>query len=193
MKGSDLTEHFISGEEVWTGRLLHVRRDFVRLPDGHETTREYIRHPGAVCIVPLLDDGGVVLVRQFRYPLAREFVELPAGKKHPGEDPLLTAQRELAEETGYTAADWRRFAVIHNAIGYSDEAIELYLARGLKPGATAFDQGEFLEAFTVPFAEAVDMVRDGRITDAKTVCALLWVERFLAPARAGGPQPHSPV
>lgn len=178
MNSKDLAERFVSGEEVWTGRLLRVHRDLVRLPDGHEATREYIRHPGAVCIVPLLDDGRVVLVRQFRYPLGRVFVELPAGKKHPGEDPLLTAQRELAEETGYGAADWRRLAVIHNAIGYSDEAIELYLARGLKAGAPALDHGEFLEAFAAPFAEAVDMVRDGRITDAKTVCALLWVERF---------------
>ncbi|MCX7961025.1 MAG: NUDIX hydrolase [Burkholderiales bacterium] len=178
MKGRDLAERFVSGGEVWAGRLLRVHRDRVRLPDGREAVREYVRHPGAVCIVPLHADGRVVLVRQYRHPLAREFVELPAGKKDPGEDPLVTAQRELAEETGYTATEWRRFGVIHNAIGYSDEAIELYLARGLSAGASAPEDGEFLEAFAVPFAEALAMIRDGRITDAKTVCALLWVERF---------------
>lgn len=175
----DLIERFVSGGEVWSGNLLHVHRDVVRLPDGRETVREYIRHSGAVLVVPLLDDVRVVLVRQFRYPLAREFVELPAGKKHPGEDALVTAQRELAEETGYTAADWRRLGVIHNAIGYSDEAIELYLARGLQAGRPALEAGEFLEAFTAPLAEALAMVRDGRITDAKTVCALLWLRAFL--------------
>ncbi len=178
MSGTDLTEAFVSGEEVWTGKLLHVQRHVVRLPDGSSGVREFIRHPGAVLVVPLFDDGRVLLERQFRYPLARAFIELPAGKKHPGEDALLTAQRELKEETGYSARQWTRLGVIHNAIGYSDEGIELFVARGLAQGERRLDEGEFLDVFTLPMADALAMIADGRVTDAKTVAALLWVERF---------------
>ena len=169
----DLSEKYLEGEEVFSGRLLKVHRDRVRLPDGSETLREYIRHPGAVAIVALLEDGSVVLERQFRYPHGRVFIELPAGKRDPGEDPAVTAKRELLEETGYVASEWRRLGIIHNAIAYSDEGIELWLARGLEQRAQKLEQGEFLEVFTLPLAQAQAMVRDGRITDAKTVAGLL--------------------
>jgi ADP-ribose pyrophosphatase len=176
-KPSDLTERFVSGEQVFDGTLLKVRRDVVRLPDGSQGTREYIRHPGAVAIVPLFDDGRILLERQFRYPHGREFIEVPAGKLEPGEPHLDTAKRELLEETGYVATDWRRMGIIHNAISYSDEGIEMWLARGLALRTQKLEQGEFLEVFTLPLAEAVEMVRDGRITDVKTVAGLLWMTK----------------
>ena len=128
----DLTERFVSGEAVFSGRLLHVRRDTVRLPDGNTATREYIRHPGAVTVLAFSGEGHVVLERQFRYALERAFIEAPAGKVEHDEDLLATAKRELLEETGYVASDWRRVTTLHNAIGYSDEAIELFVARGLE-------------------------------------------------------------
>jgi ADP-ribose pyrophosphatase len=170
----DLAETFLEGELVFSGNLVKLHRDRVRLPDGSEAVREYIRHPGAVAILALLEDGQVVLERQFRYPHGKVFVELPAGKRDPGEDPAAAAKRELREETGYVAREWRRLGVIHNAIAYSDEGIELWLARGLEKGEAKLEAGEFLEVFTLPLAEAQEMVRDGRITDAKTVAGLLW-------------------
>jgi ADP-ribose diphosphatase len=175
----DLTERLLHGEEVFAGTLLHVRRDVVRLPDGSEGVREYIRHPGAVAIVALFDDGRVLLERQFRYPHGREFIELPAGKLEPGEPHADTARRELLEETGYVASEWTWLGVISTAIAYTDESIELYLARGLQKREAKLDAGEFLEVLTPSFDEAVAMLRDGRITDAKTVAGLLWVRAFL--------------
>ena len=170
-----MTEEFLQGELVFSGRLLKVHRDRVRLPDGSEAVREYIRHPGAVAIVALFADGRVLLERQFRYPLGRAFIEIPAGKLEPGEAHLATAKRELLEETGYVAAEWRRLGLIHNAIGYSDEGIEIWLARGLELREQKLAEGEFLEVFTLPLAEAQAMARDGRITDVKTIAGLLWV------------------
>jgi ADP-ribose pyrophosphatase len=163
---------------VYAGKFFRVHRDAVRLPDGSRGVREYLRHPGAVVVVPLHEDGRVVLERQYRYPHAREFIELPAGKLEPGEPHLETARRELAEETGYVAARWKRLGVIHTTVAYSDEAIEMFLARGLEKRAANLDAGEFLEVLELPLAEAIAMVRDGRITDAKTVSALLWVGRW---------------
>jgi ADP-ribose pyrophosphatase len=174
----DLEEHFVSGELVFDGSLLKVRRDVVRLPDGSQGVREYIRHPGAVAIVPLFDDGRVLLERQFRYPHGREFIEIPAGKLEPGEPHLETAKRELLEETGYAAAEWTRLCVIHTAIAYTDESIEIFLARKLTLSTRKLDVGEFLETFIVPFQEAIEMIRDGRITDAKSVAGLLWVDKY---------------
>jgi ADP-ribose pyrophosphatase len=174
----DLGEKFLEGEVVFSGRLLEVRRDRVRLPDGSESLREYIRHPGAVAIVALLGDGRVVLERQFRYPLRRDFIEIPAGKLEPGEAHLETAKRELLEETGYVAAEWRRLGLIHNAIGYSDEGIEIWLARGLEQRGQQLEAGEFLEVFTLPLTDALEMVRSGRITDVKTIAGLLWLKSF---------------
>lgn len=175
----DLTEHFVSGEPVFDGTLLKVRRDVVRLPDGSRGTREYIRHPGAVAVVPLFDDGRILLERQFRYPHGREFIEVPAGKLEPGEPHLDTAKRELLEETGYEAAEWQRLGVIHTAIAYTDEAIDLFVCRKLSHVGRKLEKGEFLETLIVPFDEALRMVREGQITDAKTVTALLWVKNFL--------------
>lgn len=174
----DFTEHTLDSRTVYRGRLLEVLEDEVRMPDGRAARREYIRHPGAVAMVPLLDAATVVLVRQFRYPLERHFHEIPAGKIDRGEDPLGAARRELAEECGYEAGEWRRLATIHPCIGYSDESIELYLARGLTPVGHGPDDGEFLEVVRVEFAEALAWVREGKITDQKTVIGLLWADRF---------------
>lgn len=179
-ENKDLTEQFIAGELVYEGTLLKVRRDEVRLPDGSVGVREYIRHPGAVAIVARFDDGSVLLERQFRYPHRREFIEIPAGKLEPGEPHLDTAKRELLEETGYVAAEWTRVGVIHTAIAYTDEAIHLYLARKLTLKERKLDQGEFLETLVRPFDEALRMIRDGEITDAKSVAGLLWVHQFAA-------------
>lgn len=176
----NLEESRISGEEVYSGSLLHVQRDVVRLPDGSEGVREYIRHPGAVAILALFDDGQVLLERQYRYPHRRVFIEIPAGKCDPGEDRLSTAKRELLEETGYVAEDWRHIGVIHPAIAYTDEAIELYVARKLTLREKRLDAGEFLETFTVPLERAVAMVQSGEITDSKTVSGLLLAARFSA-------------
>jgi len=174
----DLKEHLVRGEEVFAGTLLRVRRDVVRLPDGSESVREYIRHPGAVAVVALFDDGQVLLERQFRYPHGREFIELPAGKLEPGEPHAETARRELLEETGYVASNWTRLGLINPSIAYTDETIELYLARGLEKREAKLDAGEFLEVLTPSFDEAIAMLRDGRITDAKTITGLLWVQAF---------------
>jgi ADP-ribose pyrophosphatase len=179
LKGKDLTEQFVSGDEVYAGGFLHVHRDIVRLPDGSETAREYIRHPGAVGIVALPGDGQVLLVRQHRYPHRRDFIEIPAGKLEPDEPALETGKRELLEETGYVAEQWTRLGVIHNAIAYSDEAIELWLAQDLTRRTQALDHGEFLEVLTVPIAEALAMTRDGRITDVKSIVGLYWTELVL--------------
>ena len=174
----DLSERRVSGALVYDGSLLKVHRDVVSLPDGAEGTREFIRHPGAVAVIPLFEDGSVLLERQFRYPHAREFIEIPAGKLEPGEPHLETAKRELLEETGYTASQWRRLGVIHPAIAYTDEAIDLFLATGLSFSGRKLDAGEFLETLTVPLAQALEMVRRGEITDSKTVTALLLFDKF---------------
>lgn len=164
---------------VFDGSLLKVYRDTVRLPDGSQGTREYIKHPGAVAIVALTDDRQLLLERQYRYPPRREFIEIPAGKLEPGEPHLDTAKRELMEETGYEAGQWTRLCTIDTAIGYTNERIELFLARKLILKTRKLDAGEFLETFLLPFDDAVAMTRDGGITDAKTMAAILWAKAFL--------------
>lgn len=175
----NLQETCLEKSLAYDGDFLKVQKDVVTLPDGHSATREYIRHPGAVVIIPLFEDGSVLLERQFRYPLNQVFVEFPAGKIDPGEDALLCAQRELREETGYTASDWRYLCTIHNAIAYSDEHLDIYLARGLKAGEAELDQEEFLETFIATAAEMRGWVRDGKITDVKTVIGAFWLEKIL--------------
>jgi len=171
---SKFKEERVSGEVVYAGNFLEVHRDVVRLPDGTLAKRDYIKHPGAVAIVALADDGTVILERQYRYPLRRDFVEIPAGKLEAGEAHLETGKRELLEETGYAAARWTYLGQVHNAIGYSDEAIEMWLATGLQKREAKLDKGEFLEVFTLPFDEALAMAADGRISDVKTIIGLFW-------------------
>ena len=174
-----LTETELDSETVFKGRLLHVKRDRVRLPNGGESTREYIVHPGAVVVIPVFENGDLLLERQHRYPLHRDFIELPAGKIDAGEADLTCAQRELEEETGYTASEWREVTTIYPCIGYSDERLAFYLARGLQPGNHGRDPDEFLEILRVPFGEAMQWVRDGRICETKTVIGLFWLEKML--------------
>ena len=177
---SQLRETRIDGEVAYDGPFLKVTRDQVSLPDGAHSHREYIRHPGAVVILPLLSDGSVLLERQFRYPLDRVFIEFPAGKIDPGEDVLACAKRELQEETGYTAATWQFVCTIHNAIAYSDEHLELFVARDMTAGPAMLDDGEFLETFTATVPELLDMVRRGEVTDVKTIIGAFWLEKIAA-------------
>jgi ADP-ribose pyrophosphatase len=175
-----LTETRVAGEAVYDGVLLHVRRDTVRLPDGRAAVREYIEHPGAVTILPVLDSGELLMERQYRYPVGRELYELPAGKIDPGEATLETARRELLEETGYVAREWRRLTTFHPVVGYSTEHIELWLARGLEHRGRTLDDGEFLETLPVPLATALEWVRTGTISDAKTIIGVLWADKLAA-------------
>jgi ADP-ribose pyrophosphatase len=172
-----LIETKVSSEQVFDGKLLHVRRDTVRLPDGGLATREYVVHPGAVLIVPVLPDGRLVVERQYRYPVGRVLIEFPAGKLDPGEAELATAQRELAEEAGLAAARWTPLGRVHSVVGYSNEAIDFYVAEELTHVGAKLDAGEFLEICTMSLDEMLAALDRGEITDAKTVAALLLYAR----------------
>ena len=175
-----LTETRVDSQLLCEGGFLKARRDTVRLPDGALAQREYIVHPGAVVIVPLLDDGRVLLERQFRYPVGRVMTEFPAGKLDPGEDPLACARRELLEETGYTAGQWACAGAMHLAIAYSTEIIHIYFARELVAGPAQLDHDEFLEVRTATPQELAEACRNGQVTDAKTLTCTLWLQNVLA-------------
>jgi len=191
--GSDaddpLAERTLDSRLVIEGVFLKLYVDQVRSADGHQGTREYLRHPGAVMIIPLLDAEHVLLERQFRYPLGRSIVEFPAGKIDAGEPPFECARRELLEETGYTARRWSYLGGLHNAIAYSDERIEIFLAEDLERGGdAALDAGETLEVFEAPWRQLLEWVRDGAVTDVKTMVGAFWLERTLR-----GDWPRRPV
>ncbi|HXF47691.1 MAG TPA: NUDIX hydrolase [Burkholderiaceae bacterium] len=179
MSADPLAEETLESQLAYDGVFLRLYRDRVRCPDGHVAVREYLRHPGAVMMIPLLDDGQVVLERQFRYPLRRAFIEFPAGKLDPGEDLVVCAQRELREETQFEAAEWIHLGGFHNAIGYCDERIDVFLARGLRRVAGRTDAGEVIEVFTAPWRELFDWIRDGRVTDVKTIIGAYWLRDYL--------------
>ncbi|WP_230971544.1 NUDIX domain-containing protein [Nitrogeniibacter aestuarii] len=167
-----LTETQLETEQVFDGVLLNVHRDKVRLPDGKTGIREYITHPGAVAIIAILPDGRLIFERQYRYPLHRAFLEIPAGKIDAGEAIEACARRELREETGYEAASWEHVGVMHPCIGYSNERIEVFIARDLTHVGHAWDEGEFLELLSLSLDEVRAAVSAGEITDGKTMTAL---------------------
>jgi ADP-ribose pyrophosphatase len=175
---ADFTETTVSSVLAYEGGLLKIRRDEVRLHDGHTTWREYVVHPGAVMVLAFVDAETILLERQYRYPKHRHFIELPAGKLEKGETALATARRELVEECGYEAAEWWKIATLDPSIGYSTEVIELYGARGLKHVGAKLDAGEHLETFEAKIADALEWVREGIITDTKTTLGLLWWDKW---------------
>ncbi|MEO8855841.1 MAG: NUDIX hydrolase [Burkholderiaceae bacterium] len=187
MKAADghLTEHKVSGEKILSGNFLQVMRDTVRLPDGGRATREYVVHPGAVAVIPMLEESAeirLVLERQFRYPLGQVIVEFPAGKVDPGEDLWASAQRELREETGYRADEWAHAGVMHPVAAYCTEFVDIWFARGLTLGQAQLDAGEFVEVITATPAQLLQWCADGTVTDAKTLAGALWVQNFLSGA-----------
>jgi ADP-ribose pyrophosphatase len=178
---ADFTETTVSSQLAYEGGLLKVRRDQVRLPDGAGAWREYVVHPGAVMMLAFVDDGTILLERQYRYPKHRHFIELPAGKLEAGEEALATAKRELVEECGYEASQWWKIATLDPSIGYSTEVIHLYGARGLKHVGAQLDVGEHLEVFEAKIADALEWIRAGFITDTKTTFGLLWWDKWGKP------------
>ena len=178
-----LLERRVGGTTLLSGGFLEVHRDDVLLPDGSAATREYILHPGAVAVVPVLDDGRLVLVRQYRYPVAKVLLEWPAGKRDPGESTLACAMRELQEETGYTAREWAYGGEIHNAAAYSSESIWIWFARGLVAGPQRLDSGEFVETVVLGEAELDAVANRGELPDVKTLIGLQWLQRWRAGTR----------
>ena len=178
LQDKDLIEEKIGSEDIFDGTLLHVKRDTVKLPNGSESTREWIKHPGASAVIPLLDDGQVILVKQYRYPIGRITLEIPAGKLDaPDEDPLLCATRELSEETGYQAENITKLTTVATTVGFSNEYIHIYAATGLTAGKQHTDEDEFINVVKMPLSQAVELVTKGEIYDAKSVAAILLLER----------------
>ena len=175
-----LIESRLATVTVYEGAFLTIKRDTVRLPDGKQAVREYTTHPGAVMVIPLFEDGQVLMERQYRYPLERVMTELPAGKLDDAEGGLACGQRELLEETGYRAGRWDYLTRIHPVISYSTEFIDIWLARDLSHGEQKLDEGEFLDVFRMPATELLQWVRDGRITDVKTIIGAFWLEKILS-------------
>jgi ADP-ribose pyrophosphatase len=183
-----LIEKKVHGRELFHGDFLHAFHDQVRLPDGELASREYFAHPGAVMVIPLLEDAHgrirVVLERQFRYPVGRVMIEFPAGKLDLGEACFQCAQRELLEETGYAATQWAHAGVLHPAIAYSTEFIDIWFARGLTAGERHLDKGEFLEVFSATPIELLHWCSQGKVTDGKTLTGALWLQNVLSGAWA---------
>ena len=179
-KDAHLTERRTGGVTLLSGGFLEVRRDDVLLPDGSAATREFVQHPGAVAVIPVLDDGRVVLVRQYRYPLAKILLEWPAGKLEAGEDQLVCAQRELQEETGFVAREWAYAGEIHNAAAYSSESIWLWFARGLQAGPARPDAGEFVETLSMNLIDLEVLEASGDLPDVKTLIGLRWLQQMRA-------------
>jgi ADP-ribose pyrophosphatase len=175
-----LVESTVSSQLVYQGDFLHVKHDVVQLPDGKTAVREHIIHPGAVVIIPILDNGDVLLERQYRYPLGQVFIEFPAGKLDAGEAPLDCGKRELLEETGYTAREWAYAGQMHIAIAYTNEVIHIYFARGLTKGERKLDEEEFLDVFTANPTQVLGWCKDGSITDSKTLTCTLWLQNYLS-------------
>lgn len=182
MPDTHLREVPLARTELLRGHFLHVVRDTVRLPTGAEATREFVLHPGAVMVIGLLDDGRVVLERQYRHPMQAVMVEFPAGKFDPGEGSLACAQREMREETGYVAREWAFAGRLAPTIAYSDEVIDIWFARGLRAGERALDDGEALDVFAATPADLQAMCRDGRVIDCKTLVGALWLQNVLSGA-----------
>ena len=180
MADEHLIEHRIDSQELFKGHFLHAFRDTVRLPSGLTATREYVTHPGAVMIIPLLDDGRLLMERQYRYPMQQVMLEFPAGKLDAGEKPQHCAQRELREETGYSATHWAHAGVMHPVISYSTEFIDIWFARGLQPGPRQLDEGEHLDILSMGITEFFAACQQGLITDAKTLAGALWLQNHLS-------------
>ena len=177
----DLIVTKISSENIYDGTLLHVKKDKVELPNGDISYREWIKHPGASAVIPVTDNNEIILVRQYRYPIQALTMEIPAGKLDvAGEDPLECAKHELEEETGYSAQEYQFLTKLATTVGFSDEFIYIYAARGLKAGQQHTDEDEFINVVTVPLAKAVEMVHSGEILDGKSVVAILMLQNMLA-------------
>ncbi|MEN7527253.1 NUDIX hydrolase [Cupriavidus sp. DL-D2] len=187
-----LRETAVASATIHRGKFLTLKQDIVRLPDGKQAGREYVLHPGAVMMIPLFDDGTVLMERQFRYPVGEVMLEFPAGKLDPEEGAQRCGERELLEETGYTAKRWDYLTRIHPVISYSTEFIDIFLARDLSAGESKLDDGEFLETFVTPVGQVIDWVRQGRITDVKTIIGAFWLEKIISGAWQPGEQSEPP-
>ncbi|MBT3739081.1 MAG: NUDIX hydrolase [Candidatus Marinimicrobia bacterium] len=175
---SDLKEDKISSTQIFSGKLIDLYLDNVRLPNGKQSTREWLNHPGAVCLVPILNNGDILLIRQFRYGPREEFIEIPAGKLDKNEEPLKCGLRELEEETGYKSNKLTFLTNIHPAIGFSNEKMWMYLAEELELSEKKLDDDEFLELLPTPLNVALEWVFSGKITDVKTIIGIMWMKEL---------------